>query len=166
VIRDIVVYPDKTLRLVSKEVELFDDALSTLLDDMYDTMIDSNGVGLAAVQVGVLQRVLIIHIPREDDERHEEDLIEAVNPKIIDIQGEQLYQEGCLSVPEVFFDVKRAEFVEVEYFSRDGTKYNQKVDGFLAIAWQHEMEHLDGKVFIDHLSMLKRKKFEKEWRKQ
>jgi len=169
-VREIVVYPDKRLKLISKEVITFDGALHDLLDDMYDTMRTRNGVGLAAIQIGVDTRALIINIPLEDaDVEHDqprENTLEMINPIIIEQDGLEKFQEGCLSIPGVYEDVERAKHVKVEYFDRDGNKQIIEDDGFLAVAMQHEMDHLDGKVFIEKLSYIKRKKFEKEWKRK
>ena len=170
-VREIVVYPDKRLKQVSKEVTAFDETLHTLLDDMYDTMRAKNGVGLAAIQIGVDQRALIINIPLEnipegEDEQPKENTLEMINPVIIEKDGSTKFQEGCLSVPGVYEEVERAQHVKVAYFDRFGKKHTIEDDDFLAIAMQHEMDHLDGKVFIEKLSFTKRKKFEKEWKKR
>ena len=169
-VREIVVYPDKRLKLISKEVTSFDSELHTLLDDMYETMRSKNGVGLAAIQVGVDVRALIINIPLEDEEgehdQPKENTLEMINPVILEADGNEKFQEGCLSIPGVYEDVERAKHVKVEYFDREGNKQMIEDDDFLAIAMQHEIDHLDGKVFIEKLSFLKRKKFEKEWAKK
>jgi peptide deformylase len=169
-VREIVVYPDKRLKLISKEVTSFDGALHDLLDDMYDTMRARNGVGLAAIQVGVDTRALIINIPLEDAEgehdQPKENTLEMINPVIVEQDGTEKFQEGCLSIPGVYEDVERAKHVKVEYFDRDGEKQTIEDDDFLAVAMQHEMDHLDGKVFIEKLSYIKRKKFEKEWKRK
>jgi len=169
-VREVVVYPDKRLKLISKEVESFNGALHDLLDDMYDTMIARNGVGLAAIQVGVDLRALIINIPLEDAEsgqdQPKENTLEMINPVIIEKDGKEKFQEGCLSVPGFYEEVERSKHVKVEYFDRDGKKHVIEDNDFLAIAIQHEMDHLDGKVFIEKLSIMKRKKFEKEWKKR
>ena len=169
-VREIVVYPDKRLKLISKEVEVFNGALHDLLDDMYDTMCAKNGVGLAAIQVGVDQRVLIINVPLEvEDGAHDqpkENTLEMINPVIVEKDGTEKFQEGCLSIPGVYEDIERAKHVKVEYFDRDGNKQVVDDDGFLAVAMQHEIDHLDGKVFIEKLSYIKRKKFEKEWKRK
>lgn len=168
-IREIVVYPDKRLKQVSSEVEVFDAALHELLDDMYETMCAKNGVGLAAIQIGVPQRVLIINIPVEGEElEHDQpkaNTIEMINPVIIEKSGSEKFQEGCLSVPGFYEDVERFKFVHAEYFDRHGEKQSIENEAFLAIAIQHEIDHLDGKVFVEKLSYMKRKKFEKEWKK-
>jgi len=170
-VREIVVYPDKRLKQVSKPVEAFDAELHTLLDDMYDTMRAKNGVGLAAIQVGVDKRVLIINIPLEDipeeeDEQPRENTLEMINPVIVEKDGSTKFQEGCLSVPGIYEEVERAKHVKVEYFDRHGNKHVIEDDDFLAIAMQHEIDHLEGHVFIEKLSFIKRKKFEKEWKKR
>jgi len=166
-IREIVVYPDKRLKLVSKEIKEFDEKLHTLLDDMYETMIAKNGIGLAAIQIGIDLQALIINLVREDEEKQfKEDLIEVINPKILEMDGETTYQEGCLSVPEYYDDVKRAEHIKVSFFDREGNEHIKEYNGLMAIAFQHEMDHLNGHLFIEKLSFLKRKKFEKEWKKK
>ena len=173
-VREIVVYPDKRLKLISKEVVTFDGALHDLLDDMYDTMRAHNGVGLAAIQVGVDVRVLIINIPLELEygegvehtDQPKENTIEMINPVIVEADGAEKFQEGCLSIPGVYEDVERAKHVKVEYFNREGEKQIIEDDDFLAVAIQHEIDHLEGKVFIEKLSYTKRKKFEKEWKRK
>jgi peptide deformylase len=165
-VREIVIYPDKRLKLLSKEVEEFNGALHDLLDDMFETMKQSNGVGLAAIQVGIDQRVLIINEPNEDDEQLKENTLEMINPVIIEKSGSTKYQEGCLSVPGFYEDIERHKYVKVEYVDRNGNPQTIESDEFLAIAIQHEMDHLDGKVFVEKLSFIKRKRFEKEWRKR
>lgn len=165
-IREIITYPNKLLRQKSKDVEHFDEELHTLLDDMYETMIANKGVGLAAIQVAIDKNILIISIPDEDEEQHKEDIIEAINPKITHKDGVQVFVEGCLSVPGFNEEVKRAEHIVVEYKDRFGNDQTMEAEGFLAVAWQHEMEHLAGHLFIENLSITKRKKFEKEWKKK
>lgn len=165
-VREVITYPNKLLRLKSKDVEKFDSELHTLLDDMYETMIAQNGVGLAAIQVAVPLNVLVINLPNEEDVQDKNDLIEAINPVITHKDGTQVFTEGCLSVPGFSEDVTRAEHIVVEYFNRFGEKQTMESEGFLAVAWQHEMEHLSGHLFIENLSIIKRKKFEKEWKKR
>ncbi len=167
-VRDIVVYPDKRLKIVSKEVTEFNEELHELLEDMYDTMVSKKGVGLAAIQIGVPKRVLIINLPEDDskDEIKKEDTLEVINPVFIEKNGSCKNQEGCLSVPGFYEDIERAKHVIVEYQDRHGEKHTIDTDTFLAIALQHEYDHLEGKVFIEKLSILKRKKFEKEWKKK
>ncbi len=165
-IREVITYPNKLLRLKSKDVEQFDNKLHTLLDDMYETMMAQSGVGLAAIQVAIPLNVLIINLPNEDDIQDKNDLIEAINPVITHKDGTQIFTEGCLSVPGFSEDVTRAQHIIVEYFNRNGEKQTMECEDFLAVAWQHEMEHLAGHLFIENLSIIKRKKFEKEWKKK
>ncbi len=168
-IREIVVYPDKRLKLISKEVTSFDGVLHDLLDDMYETMRVKNGVGLAAIQVGIAMRVLLINVPLEvaegENDQPKENNLEIINPIIIEQDGSKIFQEGCLSVPGVYEEIERYKHVKVEYFDRDGNKHTIEDDAFLSVAIQHEIDHLEGKVFIEKLSYIKRKKFEKEWKK-
>jgi peptide deformylase len=165
-IKEIVVYPNKLLKEKSVEVKEFDEKLHSLLDDMFDTMIAKDGIGLAGIQIGVAKRVLIICLPREDEKQYKEDVIEIINPKIISSSGEYIGQEGCLSVPDFYDDVKRYKSIECEYFDRFGKKQLIKAEDLLSVAIQHEIDHLDGKLFIERLPMLKRKKFEKEWKQK
>ena len=170
-IKDIVIYPDKRLKEISATVEGFDEELHALLDDMYDTMVSKNGVGLAAIQIGVAQRVLIINVPIESEDsdgadQPRDNTLEVINPVIIEKHGSKKFQEGCLSVPGIYEDVERCSSVVIEYHDRDGELQRIEDDDFLAIALQHEMDHLDGKIFIEKFSFTKRKKFEKEWKKR
>ena len=165
-IRDIVIYPDKRLRKVSKDVIEFDEKLHTLLNDMYETMITKDGIGLAAIQIGIEKNILLINLADEDGKQEKADLLEVINPKITHLEGSEIYQEGCLSVPGYYEDVQRAQNITVEYFDRYGTKIVKNLEGLLAIAMQHEIDHLKGHLFIEKLSYLKRKKFEKEWKKR
>jgi peptide deformylase len=164
--REVIIYPNKLLRKKSVDVEKFDNELHTLLDDMYETMIKESGVGLAGIQVSVPLNVLILNIPNEENLQEKKTLIEAINPVITHKDGSQLFVEGCLSVPGFNEEVKRAQHIIVEYFNRDGEKQTMEAEDFLAVAWQHEMEHLLGHLFIENLSFLKRKKFEKDWKRK
>ena len=171
-IHDILIYPDPRLKLISEEVSVFDGELHRLLDEMFETMIVKNGVGLAAIQIGVPKRVLIINVPIEGDEDEEpiqprENTLEIINPVITYRSDETVkFQEGCLSVPGVYEDIERHAMVTIEYQDRHGETFVIEDDEFLAIALQHEIDHLDGKLFIEKLSYIKRKKFEKEWKKR
>ena len=171
-IHDIVVYPDKRLKLVSEEVTAFDETLHTLLDDMYETMIAKNGVGLAAIQIGVAKRVLVVNVPLESDEegvdlQPKENTLEIINPVITYRSDEKIkFQEGCLSVPGFYEDIERHAMVTIAYQDRHGEPFTIEDDAFLAVALQHEIDHLDGRLFIEKLSYIKRKKFEKEWKKR
>ncbi len=161
----IVTYPDKRLKQVSAPVETFDDALHAFLDDMYETMIASNGIGLAAIQVARPVRALIVNLPDDEGEQHKEDLLEIINPRILETEGSTFYQEGCLSVPGFYEDVERFDRIVLEYRDRHGETHRLETDGLLAIALQHEIDHLDGKLFIEKLSYSRRKKFEKEYKR-
>ena len=168
-VKDIVIYPDKRLKKVSSEVTEFNEELHELLEDMYDTMLSKKGVGLAAIQIGVPKRVLIINLPEDDSDNatiKKEDTLEIINPVFIEKNGSCKNQEGCLSVPGFYEDIERAQHVIIEYQDRHGEKRSIDTDDFLAIALQHEHDHLEGKVFVEKLSILKRKKFEKEWKKK
>ena len=164
-VREILVYPNKILKKKSRDVSSFDTELHTLLDDMNETMLHQSGVGLAAIQVGIDLNVLIINIPTEEDTQPIQNLIEAINPVITHKDGVQIFTEGCLSIPGIHEDIKRAMHIVVEYYDRYGKKKTMECEEFLAVAWQHEIEHLTGHLFIENLSIIKRKKFEKEWRK-
>jgi len=161
----IVEYPDKRLKLVSKKVEKFDESLHKLLDAMYPIMINTNGIGLAAIQVGHAIQALVLNIPDEDGEQPKENLIEIINPVMTSQNGESVYQEGCLSVPSFYEDINRFETTNISYQDREGNTKTLEADGLLSIAIQHEMDHLIGILFIDKLSYSRRKKFEKEYKK-
>jgi len=162
---EIVEYPDKRLREKSKEVKIFDEKLHELLDSMYEVMVKNEGIGLAAIQVAHPIRALIINLLDEEGNQDKENLYEIINPVIIEKEGEVFYQEGCLSVPTFYEDIKRFEKVTINYQDRDGNTKTLEADGLLAIAIQHEMDHLEGILFIDKLSYARRKKFEKEYKK-
>ena len=165
-IKEVITYPNKLLRVKSKNVEQFDNELHTLLEDMYDTMMAEGGVGLAAIQIAIPLNILIINIPNEEDIQDKDELIEAINPVVTHKDGTQIFTEGCLSVPGFNEDITRAQHIIVEYFDRHGNKQTMECEDFLAVAWQHEMEHLAGHLFIENLSIIKRKKLEKEWKKK
>jgi len=161
----IVEYPDKRLKERSKAVEKFDSELHRLLDAMYDMMIKSNGIGLAAVQVGHAKQVLILNIPDDNDGQPIDNLIEMINPAIVQASGETTYQEGCLSVPSFYEDINRYEKISVTYQDRNSNPKTIEAEGLLSIAIQHEIDHLKGILFIDKLSYSRRKKFEKEYKR-
>lgn len=161
----IVEYPDKRLKMKSVEVVEFDTELHNLLDAMHPFMIETNGIGLAAVQVGHHIRALILNIPDEEGEQPKENLLEIINPKIVTQDGETTYQEGCLSVPTFYEDIKRHNTITINYQDRDGKAHTLEADELLSIAIQHEIDHLDGILFIDRLSSSRRRKFEKEYKK-
>ena len=172
-IREILEVPDPVLKQVSKTVETFDDELKTLVEDMFETMYDAPGIGLAAIQVGVPLRVLVIDLQPDDPDAepevcnhgghqhtHQPTLKEPrvfINPVILDPSEEHsVYQEGCLSVPEIYADVERPATCRVQYQDLDGNHHEEAIEGMLATCLQHEMDHLEGILFIDHLSRLKR----------
>lgn len=154
-IRPILFYPDKRLREPGKDVEVFDAELHRLIDDMAETMYAAPGVGLAAPQIGVSKRLFIVDVASGEDEPS--DLRVFINPKIIAAEGETVFNEGCLSFPGVREDIDRAERVTVRALDQDGKPFELEAEGLLAIAIQHENDHLDGKLMIDHLSILKRR---------
>ena len=164
----IIETPDPRLRTISTPVEAVDDELRRLMDDMLETMYDAPGIGLAAIQVGVPKRVLVIDLQDEDPETGERQRAPMffVNPEIVEESDEQsVYSEGCLSVPEMFADVERPAAIRARWQDYDGVQHDEQLDGLLATCLQHEMDHLNGVLFIDHLSKLKRdmllKKLEK-----
>jgi len=165
-IREILVYPNKFLRETSKDVVHFDAHLHALLQDMYDTMVTKEGIGLASIQIGVPLNVIIINLVDEEGEQSSENLYEIINPVILEKDGLTIYQEGCLSVPGYYDEIERAAHIKVVYFDRDGNRCEEEFTDLMAIAIQHEMDHLKGRLFIEKLSYLKRKKFEKEWKKK
>ncbi|EKG8735119.1 peptide deformylase [Campylobacter jejuni] len=166
-VRKIITYPNPRLFLNSEIVNKFDTELHTLLDDMYETMIASNGVGLAAIQVDIPLRVLLVNIFDENDEQKKEDLLEIINPKIIPLDEEMITcTEGCLSVPDFFEEVKRYNHILLKYQDRFGEFKELEAKGFLAVAIQHENDHLNGHLFIEKISFTKRQKFDKEFKKK
>lgn len=165
-LRELITYPNKRLFLKSKKVELFDENLHSLLDDMYETMVENLGVGLAAIQVNEPLRALIIELPVEEGEEGEPALYELINPEYEKIGNETIINnEGCLSVPGFFEDIKRYAKIRLKYQDRFGKAHELEADGYLSVAIQHECDHLDGHLFIEKLSFLKRKKFDKEFKK-
>ena len=153
-IRPILTVPDPILKKVSKPVEAVDDALRALMDDMLETMYDAPGIGLAAIQIGVPKRVIVMDLTREDEERQPRFF---VNPEIIEKVDEvEPYEEGCLSVPEIYDTVERPARVKLRYLDYDGKQVEEWAEGLYATCIQHEMDHLEGTLFIDHLSRLKR----------
>lgn len=162
----ILKYPNPILRQKSTKVESFDESLHTLLDDMYKTMIESGGVGLAAIQVGIAKQILVINLPRDEDkQQYKEDLLEVINPTFLTQEDDIEWEEGCLSVPEFYESVKRFNKVSIAYKDRFGNDKILQAEGFLAVALQHEIDHLNGILFVDKLPILRRKKFEKELKK-
>jgi peptide deformylase len=153
-LREIITAPDSRLKVISKPVAGVDDALRALMDDMLETMYAAPGIGLAAIQVGVPKRVIVMDIAREGEPPTPRYF---VNPEIVWASDETaVYEEGCLSVPEIYDGVERPARCRIEYLDYDGKKRVMEADGLLATCIQHEIDHLNGVLFIDHLSRLKR----------
>ena len=153
-IRDILILPDKRLRDVSKPVETVTDEVRELVNDMYETMYDAPGIGLAAIQIGVPLRVVVTDVsPREEEAAP----LTLINPEIIATSDDAVpYEEGCLSIPDYYEEVTRPSRATVRYMDLEGEIHEIETDGLLATCVQHEVDHLDGKLFIDYLSSLKR----------
>lgn len=163
-IRPILHYPDKRLRIPGERVTDFGPELQTLIDDMAETMYAAPGVGLAATQLGIPQRVFLIDIASGDDEPS--DLRVFVNPELVARAGEVVWEEGCLSFPGVHEEIERAERVTVRAQDRDGKPFELEAEGLLAVAVQHENDHLDGKLMVDHLGMLKKRMVHRQMMKR
>lgn len=161
-VRKILTYPDPVLKKKALPVTVINDATRELVRDMAETMYDAQGVGLAAPQIGVSQRIIVIDVSQRE-ERPE--LIVCVNPVFIHTEGESYEEEGCLSVPKYAANVHRHAKVVVKALNLDGDEVSYKAEGLLAIAFQHEIDHLDGILFVDHLSPLKREMFKKKYRR-
>lgn len=153
-------YPDPRLRKVAEPVQQVDDAVRQLVDDMFDTMYQAPGIGLAATQVDVHKRIITIDISEDKTQP-----LCLINPRILDSGGVEKMEEGCLSVPGIYEPVERAEHITVEALDREGKTYQLQVDGLLSVCIQHEMDHLLGKLFVDYLSELKRKRIRKKLEK-
>jgi peptide deformylase len=157
----IIEFPDPRLRTVAKPVERVDKRMRQLIDDMFETMYEAPGIGLAATQVDVHVRLLVLDISESKSEP-----MVFINPELLSAEGSQVYQEGCLSVPGIYADVARADSITVRALDRDGKSFELVADGLLAVCIQHEMDHLAGKVFVDYLSPLKRELVKKKLAKQ
>lgn len=160
-LRTILHYPDPRLRQVAKPVETVDDEVRRLVDDMAETMYAAPGIGLAAIQINVAQRVVVIDVSETRSQ-----LQVFINPQILERDGTQVFEEGCLSVPGIFDEVERAKHIRVRALDRDGQAFELEADGLLATCIQHEIDHLDGKVFVDYLSRLKQSRIRKKLEKQ
>jgi peptide deformylase len=158
---NILEYPDPRLRTKAAPVAQVDDAVRTLIDDLFETMYAAPGVGLAATQVNIHKRVLVIDTSEDRSEP-----IALINPEIILRNGEGLLEEGCLSVPGIYDKVKRAERIRVRSLDREGQSFEIEAEGLLAVCIQHEMDHLDGKLFVDYLSDLKRTRIRSKLEKE
>lgn len=157
----ILEFPDERLRKRALPVETFDESLGRLIDDMLETMYAAPGIGLAATQVNVQQRLLVIDISEEKNAP-----LCLINPELIDKQGAEEMDEGCLSVPGVFEKVTRAEKIKARAVDRAGNAFELEAEGLLAVCIQHEMDHLEGKLFVDYLSPLKRQMVRKKLKKE
>ena len=157
----ILEYPDPRLRTKAQPVAVFDAALQTLIDAMFETMYAAPGIGLAATQVNVHKQLLILDVSEEKNRP-----LVLINPKIAAVEGSQVYQEGCLSVPGIYADVERADRITVEALDRHGQPLAFEAEGLLAVCIQHEMDHLIGKLFVDYLSPLKRELVRRKLEKQ
>ena len=156
-ILNILKYPDERLYKVAREVKVVNNEIKTLISDMAETMYEAPGIGLAATQVDFHQRIIIIDISEDKN-----NLLVMINPILLESKGEEFNQEGCLSVPEVFEKVKRAEWIKISAIDINGKKFELEADGLLAVCIQHEMDHLEGKVFVDYLSNLKKNRIKKK----
>jgi peptide deformylase len=162
-IREIITLPDPKLRLISKPIERVDDDLRRLIDDMQATMYEAPGIGLAAIQIAEPIRLLVADISPKEGPR---DPIALVNPEILWSSEERsLYEEGCLSIPEYYEEIERPASVRVAYVDRDGKQHELQAEGLLATVLQHEIDHLNGVLFIDYLSKLKRDRVVKKFAK-
>jgi peptide deformylase len=160
-ILDILHFPDPRLRNRAKPVALVDDAVRRLIDDMFETMYEAPGIGLAAIQVNVPQRVIVVDISEDRSAP-----LALVNPEILSRDGVEEMDEGCLSVPGFYEKVQRAERIRFRALDRNGEPFERDADGLLAVCVQHEIDHLDGKLFVDYLSNLKRQRIRKKLEKE
>ena len=160
-IRNILYYPDPRLRNRAQPVDSVDDEVRRLLDDMLETMYAAPGIGLAAIQVNVPKRAITIDISEHSDQP-----LCLVNPEILELTGSVETEEGCLSVPGIYESVERADWIRARALDRDGQTFEFEAEGLLAVCVQHEIDHLDGKLFVDHLSQLKRQRIRKKAHKQ
>jgi peptide deformylase len=162
---DILEFPDPRLRTVARPVEAFDADLGRLINDMFETMYSAQGIGLAATQVNIHKQLLVLDVSETRDQPHI-----YINPWIIESEGSETCEEGCLSVPGIYAEVSRAEKIRISARDRDGNPFEKELDGMHAVCFQHEMDHLKGTLFVDYLSPLKqrmvRKKLEKQRRQE
>jgi len=162
-IKPLIILPDPVLRQASKPIERVDDELKRLADDMLETMYDAPGIGLAAIQIGVPRRMLVIDVAREGEDKQPQVFI---NPEILKSSDERsVYEEGCLSIPDYYAEVERPAVITLKYLDRDGKEHTADADGLLATCLQHEIDHLNGVLFIDHISRLKREMVIKKFTK-
>jgi peptide deformylase len=154
-------YPDPRLRRQAEPVEHVDDALRTLIDDMFETMYEAPGIGLAAIQVDVCKRLIVVDISEDRTAP-----ICLINPLITDASGHEKMDEGCLSVPGIYEAVERAAWIRVQALDRDGKPFELEAEGLLSACIQHEVDHLDGKLFVDYLTEMKRQRIRKKLEKR
>ncbi len=153
-VKEIITVPDEILKKISDPVEKIGINEKKLIDDLFETMYVSNGIGLAAVQIGILKRILVVDVSTKDEKNQP---IVLINPVIKNLSGDtSVYEEGCLSIPKTFIEIERPKICEVEYIDEKGSKKNLECEGLLSTCIQHEINHLDGKLIIDHLSKLKK----------
>ena len=153
-IKDIITVPNEILKKISEPVEKVGANEKKLINDLFETMYKFKGIGLAAVQVGILKRILVIDVSTNDEKKNP---LSFINPTIKKVSEEtSIYEEGCLSIPETFIEIERPKICEIDYIDIEGKKRNLKCDGLLSTCLQHEINHLDGKLIIDHLSKLKK----------
>ena len=153
-IKDIITVPSEILKKISEPIEKIGMNEKKLVKDLFDTMYASKGIGLAAVQVGILKRILVIDVSTKDEQKKPISLINPIIKRLSD--DTSIYEEGCLSIPETFIEIERPKICEIEYIDLDGNKKELKCDGLMSTCVQHEINHLDGKLIIDHLSKLKK----------
>lgn len=160
-ILDILHFPDPRLRKPAVPVDTIDDGLKAFIDDMFETMYAAPGIGLAATQVNVQKRVIVIDVSEDKNQP-----LVLINPTLLALEGEEEMEEGCLSVPGYYETVRRAERIRVSALDRNGEPFELETEGLLAVCVQHEIDHLDGKLFVDYLSSLKRDRIRKKLAKQ
>jgi peptide deformylase len=160
-ILNILHFPDDRLRTIAKPVETVTDKHRTLINDMLETMYDAPGIGLAATQINVHEQVLVIDISEDKTQP-----TVLINPEILEKEGDQEYDEGCLSVPGIYETLHRAEKIRVKAINKEGEEFEMTAEGLLAVCIQHEIDHLQGKLFVDYLSQLKKQRIRKKLEKQ
>lgn len=160
-ILNILHYPDERLRTIAKRVETVTDKHRSLISSMLETMYDAPGIGLAATQINVHEQILVVDISEEKNQP-----IVLINPEILEKEGDQEYDEGCLSVPGIYETLHRAEKIRVKALNKEGENFEMNAEGLLAVCIQHEMDHLLGKLFVDYLSQLKKQRIRKKLEKQ
>ncbi|MGQ3210342.1 MAG: peptide deformylase [Shinella sp.] len=153
-IKPLIILPDPILREVSKPIETMDSEVKKLADDMLETMYDAPGIGLAAIQIGVARRMLVLDVSKDGEDKTP---LVFINPEVVSASdARSVYEEGCLSIPDYYAEVERPAMITVKYLDRDGKEQLTQADGLLATCLQHEIDHLNGVLFIDHISKLKR----------